>query len=419
MALIGLTFLGIAFPQLIKAWQATSLQLTWSSLQIGPEASEDGLSFQPPSSVAECPAASITLGGSEAATLIWQDGTLAWPQSTAERITFLLESDCSVPSILVAERVDEELGLPWGSSDIGTLATGGKHLIPIEPGTATAVTWWKGSHGETVSLRLEPAPENVLTEVFPTPFLSAWWQTQPGVLSEGLDDCHFGSSLWWPRQFEPCYSATQSVFWERRGQTLPSDSHEPNTAAAPQPGDVMISEVNWAGSFRGNTNLASDEWIEISNITPEPLELQGSAIRGAKAGGGTLRLEQSVVIAPFGQVVISRLPTEESQLAHQADLVIAQLSLSNTEAALLLISPTGQQLDRTPSGPWQRGSNDLSPQLRTSAQRHFAAPLLSSSWDGWFDCSDSTDTWCQELARRSHKPGTTATFSTPGQASPW
>jgi len=112
-------------------------------------------------------------------------------------------------------------------------------------------------------------------------------------------------------------------------------------------GSVVINEVAWAGSL----DSANDEWIELYNPGPLPVDLTGwkitddqgasvYALSGAISAGGYYLIEDSeAVVQPA-----------------TADLIV-NLSLSNTGDSLVMTDSTGQIVDAVNStgGAWFAG----------------------------------------------------------------
>lgn len=82
-------------------------------------------------------------------------------------------------------------------------------------------------------------------------------------------------------------------------------------AAAPAPGDVVISETR----FKGPGSAASDEYIELTNRTGIPQDLTGSTICSAQgAGAGSNALATPTVTIPANSAYIYRNTSTTSSL---------------------------------------------------------------------------------------------------------
>lgn len=112
-------------------------------------------------------------------------------------------------------------------------------------------------------------------------------------------------------------------------------------------GGLVINEVAWAGTAAGST----DEWIELYNLTTEPIDLTGwtlifgdiSIDLGGAADG---------VIAPGGYFLLER-SDDETVSDITADLIYRG-ALSNDGVLLRLLDPTGATIDTANAG-WEEG----------------------------------------------------------------
>jgi hypothetical protein len=156
-------------------------------------------------------------------------------------------------------------------------------------------------------------------------------------------------------------------------------------ARPPKPGEVLITEVMWAGSYQGETSLASDEWVELYNTTEETIDLAGFNLIGAGLAGRTLTFPQQVYLPPRSYRVIGSKRGTQTQLAREPYFVFHYLSLSNTQAGIRLENTSGQLLDSLPSGVWKAGKNDLQAKQRFSAQRK-QLDQPGDDWTNWTQC---------------------------------
>lgn len=104
---------------------------------------------------------------------------------------------------------------------------------------------------------------------------------------------------------------------------------------ATPPGNVVFSELMWAGS----PISTADEWIELCNRGPDPVDLSGWTITRQLEDREAimLRIEQGS-IAPGAAFLIANYPPEDarSALAVQPQLVDPAISLPNTKLQLRL-----------------------------------------------------------------------------------
>lgn len=99
-------------------------------------------------------------------------------------------------------------------------------------------------------------------------------------------------------------------------------------AAVPSRDSVIINEVAWMGSLAGY----ADEWIELKNISSDPVDLAGWQLQNAK-----LKIKiffDAAVIAPGGLYLLERTD-DDSVPEADADLFYSG-SLANTNEGLFL-----------------------------------------------------------------------------------
>jgi len=124
--------------------------------------------------------------------------------------------------------------------------------------------------------------------------------------------------------------------------------------------------VAWAGTEAS----ANDEWIELWNPGPDPIDLDGWRL----TDGGDIDRQLSGSIAAFSLYLLER--TDDTTVADvSADLLFTG-SLANGGETLRLLDPAGNLIDtaNAAGGAWPAGST--SP--RTSMERHSALDLPGS-----------------------------------------
>lgn len=128
------------------------------------------------------------------------------------------------------------------------------------------------------------------------------------------------------------------------GYAYPLTSHAADETTA----TVIFSEVNWAGSSLST----ADEWIELTNLTDESIDLSGWTIQSAASSSGTLTIPEGSVIEPNSTFLISNYDelNSKSTLAHTPDYITTEISLSNSGLLLVLIDGTGQRRDSALDG---------------------------------------------------------------------
>lgn len=244
------------------------------------------------------------------------------------------------------------------------------------------------------------------------------WES--GALERG---CHTAAALDQPYSETPCHFLQETTAWLR----LPSD-HQlsfnrqvPGSTLRPaavttrplQRGEVIFSEVMWMGSYRGEESFSTDEWLELYNTTDQVLQLQGCELRNLSSSGGSVFIDQPLVISPYGVVVIGRKAGTETQLARTPDLV-AHFTLSNAGAQGELWC--GQhQIDALPLGEWKAGQNDTDNHRRSSAQRRWPRQREDhpSEWSDWGECTQENSAACLRLSQQSWQQPNTQNWATP------
>src|SRR3989344_432313 len=100
-------------------------------------------------------------------------------------------------------------------------------------------------------------------------------------------------------------------------------------------GNVVINEIMWMG-MQGN---ASDEWIELRNMTSNPIDISNWVVEklGTGAGpSGTIAIPSPNCIAAGGFFLISNDPKSTSIINIDPDVVDASVSLQNPGEQLIL-----------------------------------------------------------------------------------
>lgn len=106
---------------------------------------------------------------------------------------------------------------------------------------------------------------------------------------------------------------------------------------------IVISEIAWAGSSLSS----ADEWIELTNLTAETIDVSGWTITGAGSSGKDLALPEDSLIQPYSTYLIANYENthENSALATAPDFVTTTLSLSNDGFLLSLSNREGAIVD--------------------------------------------------------------------------
>ena len=120
----------------------------------------------------------------------------------------------------------------------------------------------------------------------------------------------------------------------------------PTFANASTHPNIVISEIAWAGSSLS----ASDEWIELANISNEPIDVSGWSLLGASntpiifPTGSTISAHSTFLITNYAHTnTLSRLNT-------QPQIVTTLVSIPNDKFTLTLTSQMGSVVDSAGNG---------------------------------------------------------------------
>jgi hypothetical protein len=124
-------------------------------------------------------------------------------------------------------------------------------------------------------------------------------------------------------------------------------------ARAANPGDVIISEIAWAGSA-ANTG---DEWVELHNQTASPIALTGWVL--TESSGGTLNLVGSIPAGGF-YVIEGRSGAAISNRISELNIPSFHNTLSNVGEELMLLDQSSATIDAAgqPATLWFAGVNE-------------------------------------------------------------
>lgn len=152
-----------------------------------------------------------------------------------------------------------------------------------------------------------------------------------------------------------------------------------------EPGQLLITEVMWPGSYKGTVSMTQDEWLEVFNASTQTLDLGGIEIKNAGISGASLFIPTDYHLPPLSYFMVGAREGDLTLLSKDPDWVTSQLSLSNSKSNLSLVSVTGIELDALPGGSWKAGINQLTDRKRSSAQRK-STILPGNDWSNWTDC---------------------------------
>lgn len=271
------------------------------------------------------------------------DSTLdlaGWILSDGQDIEIALSGSIAPYSYYLLERGDDSVVADIGADLIysGSLRNGGERLTLRDPSGAVIDTadgsdgWPAGdssSHASMERLGGEDHPGN--------------WVTSIGGQAKAHDKA--GNPIQGtPRSINACLlSAT----------VTPS----PSPSSLPAPGAILINEIAWSGTLYS----ASDEWIELRNITDQAIDLNGWIL----TDGADIDLILNGVIAPNGFFLLER-SDDNSILYLQADQIYSG-SLSNSGERLELRAPNSVLIDSANHGGGHWPAGDAS--SRSSMER--------------------------------------------------
>lgn len=106
---------------------------------------------------------------------------------------------------------------------------------------------------------------------------------------------------------------------------------------------IIISEIAWAGSSLSS----ADEWIELTNLTAETIDVSGWIIKGAGSSDKDITIPSESMIQPYSAYLIANYENthENSALAITPNFVTTTLSLSNDGFLLSLFDDEGALID--------------------------------------------------------------------------
>jgi hypothetical protein len=149
----------------------------------------------------------------------------------------------------------------------------------------------------------------------------------------------------------------------------------------PEPGEVLINELAWAGTLASSL----DEYIELVSRTQRPLYLCDWRIENAGSGGAALLF--SALLEPGGLLLIANYAHDsgKSALTCPAHLVDADLSLSNSRfGPYRLMDWNGTVYDTVGDGESSYPLGENESDTRASMARYTHAGGFA--WDpaGWY-----------------------------------
>jgi len=234
------------------------------------------------------------------------------------------------------ERTDDATvsDIPADLTYTGSLRNEGEALELLDPSGAsvdlanTAGGAWPAGDRATHASMQRLGPEDV-------------WGTYPGCGGNGIDA---GGA---PIQGTPRQANALGCV-----PPTPTETATPTLAPLPTSvaeGAVRINEIAWSGTRAS----ASDEWIELWNPGPEPIDLAGWRL----SDGGDIEVALSGVLQP-GELFLLERSDDQTVSDIRADHIYTG-SLSNDGECLELIDPSGARVDAAnrSGGAWPAGND--------------------------------------------------------------
>ncbi|MFY9484857.1 MAG: lamin tail domain-containing protein [Patescibacteria group bacterium] len=149
-------------------------------------------------------------------------------------------------------------------------------------------------------------------------------------------------------------------------------------AAAAEYRDVLLNELNWAGSSAST----ADEWIELKNQTDAPIDISLWQIEGAATSGGTLTIPAGSIIGPQSFFLIANFAATSAQstLNITPDWVTTSVSLRNSGAFYRLTDLVGKQIDEADDGAGAPLAGDNATKASMERNRYVGSGSTVGSW---------------------------------------
>jgi len=151
--------------------------------------------------------------------------------------------------------------------------------------------------------------------------------------------------------------------------------------------EIVINELMWMGSSKS----ASDEWIELYNMTSQRIDLSGWKISYLDSTG-TEKFLPSIsakFIKPNDYFLISHYSKGESSILNiKPDLVLSGLTLSNTNLQIKLYDSFDQLIDVAGDGHKPLNGNYIKDQKWQSMERN-EIPGVGTTASSWYPATTS------------------------------
>jgi len=256
-----------------------------------------------------------------------------------------LQGSLAAYGFLLLERTDDTtiLNLPADQIYTGALSNSGESLELLDP-SGTLIDTANADGGGWPAGRAE---DHASMERLAGPDGPGVWRTFSGCWSTGTDaNGHpLNGTPRGPNSLA-CATATPTPTSDPSPTVPPSPTLAPTPAAALS---VLINEVAWSGT----TADSSDEWIELHNPGPEPIDLRGWRL----TDDGDLHVMLSGTLPPYGFYLLER--TTDQTVADVAADQIYSGGLNNSGESLWLTDPGGGVIDSANAdrGGWPAGDD--------------------------------------------------------------
>jgi len=157
----------------------------------------------------------------------------------------------------------------------------------------------------------------------------------------------------------------------------------PTPTNASVPHDVLISELSWAGSSLS----AADEWVELANISNEPVDVSGWSLSGASnapivfPAGSLIEAHTTFLITNYANTNTS------TALNTSPQIVTTMVSLPNEKFAITLNAPDRGVVDSAGNGgaPFagESGGTGDAAHGRYRSMERISALLEGNTKDAW------------------------------------
>jgi len=169
---------------------------------------------------------------------------------------------------------------------------------------------------------------------------------------------------------------------------------------------VIFSEIAWAGS----SYSSSDEWLELSNLTNDPIDLSGWILTGVGSAQTDLVVPDGSTIEPYSTFLITNYDAsnENTTLIVESNYTTATLSLPNNGFSASLYDNDGSLVDVAGADgaafAGRSGSTADTDDGRYRSMVRISGELSGSEETAWADAQESSG--FKDLVEDMGTPGT-------------